>query len=299
MGGRMATGQVGMTIEPDLCRLQGLLADERGPRNRDPCLRWGGLLALPRPHGPQGGLAVAGWGRACPPTRGRPRIGRRPQDATHRGDMPSGRPRGGRSLGITEAFGDARQAHRCLGLMIPGKNRRHDCRLAQLNAEAARVAGMLGIEAGALGSDRPRQELATAECGMPATSHAVGNQGPFVLRHRPPNLEQKLIMRILTHRALQELHLTPSLGECIDQQHLMDIVACQAIGGREEDPLKGGHGHPIPSPVPSGPIALGPTGAIIALEVLLGEVPSRLGHDVRTEPFELLGDRLGVLLTGG
>jgi hypothetical protein len=33
--------------------------------------------------------------------------------------------------------------------------------------------------------------------------------------------------------------------------------------------------------------------------VLLGKVPIRLGHNVRTEPFELLGNRLGVLLTGG
>ena len=299
MGRRMTTGQWGMAIAPDLGRLTGVLADECGHRDGDPCLRWGGLLALPRPHGPQGGWAVAGWGRACPPPLGRPRLGRRPQDATHRGHMPSGLPRGGRDLCLTEAFGDARHTHRCLGLTRPGKNLRHARRLDRINTEAARVAGRLGIQEVALGSDRPRQEVAPTELGMPATSQAIGHERPCGLRHRPPQLQQKLIVRILTHRALQERHLTPPLGACIAQQHLLDIVAGQAIWGGDEDPLTGGHGGPIPSSVQAGPLALGPPRAIIALEVRLGAVPIRLGHAMRTETFERLGDRLGVLLTRG
>jgi hypothetical protein len=59
--------------------------------------------------------------------------------------------------------------------------------------------------------------LTTAEFGMPATAHAIGNEGSFVLCYGPPNLEQQLIVRIVTHRAFQEFDLTPALGEFIDQ----------------------------------------------------------------------------------
>jgi len=154
--------------------------------------------------------------------------------------------RGFPHLGITEAFSDAIQAHWGLWLTIPRKNLRHAGRLDWLNAEAARVAGGLGIKKVPIGSDRPGQELATAEFGMPAPAHARGNQGPLVLRHRPPNLQQELLVRIMTHRPFQEFDLTSPLREFIDQQHLMDLVACQAIGGGDEDPLKGSHGGPIP-----------------------------------------------------
>ena len=242
----MTTSHVGMTIEPDLGRLTGLLADDRGHRDRAPCLRWSRVLALPRPHGPQGGRAVARWGRACPPTIGRPRLDRGPQDATHRGDIPAGLPWRGRDLCVTEACGDALPAHRGLGLTIPGKNLCHDCRFDRINPEAAGSAGMVGLQEVAIGRDRPRQEWAPAEFGMPATAHAIGNQGPCGRRHGPSNLPQQLIVRIMTHWTFQELALTPPLRECIDQQHLMDIVACQAIWGGDEDPRTGSQGGPIP-----------------------------------------------------
>jgi hypothetical protein len=83
MGRIVATGHLDIAVEPDLGRLKGLLTDDRRHRNRNPFLRWRGLLALPRSHGPQGGLAVARWGWTCPPTLGGPGIDRRPQDAPY------------------------------------------------------------------------------------------------------------------------------------------------------------------------------------------------------------------------
>jgi hypothetical protein len=246
IGGMMTTGHLGIPIAPALDRLKGLLADDRGHRNGHPCLRWRGLLALPRPHGPQRGLAMARGGWTCPPTLGHPGIDRRPQDATHRCDVPAGLPGRGRDLGLTEAFGNARQAHRGLRLPIPGKHLCHDRCLDWINTEAAGVTEMVGIQDVAIGRARPRQEWATAEFGMPAPAHTISHQGPLVLRHRPPHVQQQLIVRIMTHRPFQEFDLTPPLREFIDPQHLMDIVACQASGGSDEDPLTGSHGGPIP-----------------------------------------------------
>jgi hypothetical protein len=83
MGRIVTTGQLGIAIEPDLDRLKGLLADNGGPWDRNPCLRGGRLLTRPRPHGPQGGFAVAGWGGAGPATIGRPGLGGRPEHTAH------------------------------------------------------------------------------------------------------------------------------------------------------------------------------------------------------------------------
>ena len=101
-------------------------------------------------------------------------------------------------------MGDARQAPRWLGRPIPGKKLRHACRLAP------------------------------AAVGLPATSQAIGPQGPCVLRPRPPPLEPPQLGRRLPHRALPALHLAPARGAGIAQPPLMDLVACQAIGGRDE-----------------------------------------------------------------
>jgi polar amino acid transport system substrate-binding protein len=59
--------------------------------------------------------------------------------------------------------------------------------------------------------------LATAQLRLSATSHPVGDQGAFILGHGPPDLEQELIVRILTHGSVQELNRTAPLGEFLDE----------------------------------------------------------------------------------
>lgn len=69
--------------------------------------------------------------------------------------------------------------------------------------------------------------------------------------------------------------------------------------GSDDDPFKGRHGCPIPEAISARPVEFGPTIAIVALEMRFGEVPSRLDRDMGPEPVELLGNRLGGLLTRG
>jgi hypothetical protein len=44
-------------------------------------------------------------------------------------------------------------------------------------------------------------------------------------------------MRILTHRPIQKLHLTPRPLEFFDEQELMDKLAGQPIRRRDEDSI--------------------------------------------------------------
>jgi hypothetical protein len=67
--------------------------------------------------------------------------------------------------------------------------------------------------------------LTTAPLRLAATSHPVGDQGAFILGHGTPDLEPELIVRLLTHGPVQERDLTASLGEFLDEEDLMDIVA--------------------------------------------------------------------------
>ena len=85
---------------------------------------------------------------------------------------------------------------------------------------------------------RPRQQLSTTQFRQPSASHPIGDQGAFIFSDCPTDLEEERIMRIIIHGAIEKLHLTPVLCEFLNHEHLMDIVAGQAIGRREEDALE-------------------------------------------------------------
>jgi hypothetical protein len=161
------------------------------------------------------------------------------------------------------------------------------------------ITGALGIQDIAVGGHTPGQQLPTAQFGLPATPHPVGEQGAFILGHCSPDLEEKLLVRVLTHRSLQKLDLTAPLGEFLDEEHWLHLVAGQAIRSGHEDPCKDGQGGPIPQPIQARPIPLGPTIAVVAVEVFLGQMPRRLGHHIRAKPGQLLFNRRRLLLTGG
>jgi hypothetical protein len=88
--------------------------------------------------------------------------------------------------------------------------------------------------------------LSVAEFGLPPTPHAIGDEVALILSDRTTDLEQKLIVWIITHWPLKELNMTPALGKLIDEQHLMDIVAGQPIRSGNEHALKGGHRYAFP-----------------------------------------------------
>jgi hypothetical protein len=101
----------------------------------------------------------------------------------------------------------------------------------------------------------------------------------------------------MIHGALDTFDPTTTLGEFIDQEHLMHIVARQTIRCREQDTCKGGHGGLVPEAIEPWAVELGPAIAVIALAVLLSDMPLGLRHHRVAEAAQVLFNRLLLLLT--
>jgi hypothetical protein len=99
-----------------------------------------------------------------------------------------------------------------------------------MQPQALRIALALGVPDRAVGGPTPGQQLATAPPRLSASSPPVSDQGAFIRGHRPPDLEQELIVWVLTHRPVEALDRPAPLGECLDEEHWMHIVAGQPIG---------------------------------------------------------------------
>src|SRR5262249_2948566 len=98
-------------------------------------------------------------------------------------------------------------------------------------------------------------------------------------------------MRIITPRPLAKLDPTAALGACVDKEHLMHIIAGQAIWGGDQEACKGRHGGPIPETIETGPVECGPAIAIIPIDVRIGDMPLGMRGHVIAESTQLLVNR--------
>jgi hypothetical protein len=71
-----------------------------------------------------------------------------------------------------------------------------------------------------------------------ASSHTVSDQVALVFGHRSTDLQQQLIVRILAHRSLDKLNQATAFLQFLDQEHLMDKLACQAVWSSDQDSIK-------------------------------------------------------------
>ena len=141
--------------------------------------------------------------------------------------------------------------------------------------------------------------MPTAPFGLAAASQPIRDEGAFILGHRAPDLEQELIVRILTHGPLQELDRTAPLGAFVDEEHVMDIITSQPVGSGHEHKVEDGQGSAIPQPIQARPVEFGPTIAIVSVDVFLGQMPVGLGRYMRAKTGKLLLNRLCLWLPGG
>ena len=102
----VATGHLHIALQAVLGGFKGLLAHEGWHGNRNPCLHGGRLLTLAGADWLQGRFAPARWYGLAASTLGHPRIGGRPQDAAHRGDIPAFPALGCGNLCLAQALGD-------------------------------------------------------------------------------------------------------------------------------------------------------------------------------------------------
>ena len=104
-------------------------------------------------------------------------------------------------------------------------------------------------------------------------------------------------MRIITHGPFDTCDPTTPLAECIDQEHLVHIVTRSTIRGGDQDPCKSGQGRPIPEAIETGAIELGHALAVIAIDMLVGNVPLGVRCHRVSEATQLMCNRLLLLLT--
>src|ERR1051326_4161665 len=105
-------------------------------------------------------------------------------------------------------------------------------------------------------------------------------------------------MRILAHRSIQKLHLTPKALQLLQEDHLVDVVAGQAVWGCYEHPVQGGSGDGIPEPIQPRAPQRGATEAIITEHMLLLQVPA-LALDLRPQALKLVVNALTLAGLGG
>ncbi len=122
-----------------------------------------------------------------------------------------------------QTFRESNQALIFLG--IGHKQFCDDSRLVGIQAYSYWITRSGWINAVAIGRTGPRQQVSCEILLSPSSTHAFGDQGPFIFGHGTTDLQQQLVMRILAHRVIDKLNAAPALFQLFEQQHLMDIIA--------------------------------------------------------------------------
>ena len=185
-----------------------------------------------------------------------------------------------------------------LGFEVPLEHLRRQRRLCGVPPDSGRLPRPVGVQPVPERRRGPRQQRARPQPGLPPAAHPLGDQRPLVLRDRPADLQQQLVVRIRAHRPVQELHLAAAGGQLLDQQHLMDVVAGQPVRRGHQDNVQLGQRRVIAEPVQPRPADTGAAIAVIAVDVLVIQLPATL-RDRRTQPVKLLLDTLRLGLADG
>jgi hypothetical protein len=134
---------------------------------------------------------------------------------------------------------------------------------------------------------------------LPATPHPVGDQDSFVLCHGAADLQQQLVVGVIAHGVFQKADLTPHFGQFVDEQHLMHIVAGQPVGRGDQHQFKLRQCRMIPQVIQARAVEFGPTVAVVPVDVLFREAPVGVLGDVGQQAFDLLLNRLRLMLVVG
>ena len=137
-----------------------------------------------------------------------------------------------------------------------------------------------------------------ARNGETPPPHPLGDERPFILSDGTANLQEQLVVRVLAHRPIQELDLTPRPLELIDQDYLMHVVARQAIGRGDHEAIKFTRPHHIAQTVKGRAFEVSPTVTIVTKDAILAEGPALLVN-ILAKTVQLLLDGLHLDLRAG
>ena len=216
---------------------------------------------------------------------GVPDVGGVLEDAPYGAPGPGAFARGGKNSCPHEPPGDGAQGRTLLE--VPGEHLPNDGRLVLFYAQTRRVARPFGIGAVAERHPHPGQELPGAQLRQPPAAHPLGDEGPLVLGHRPPYLQQELVVGVLAHGPLQELYPTAASLQFFDEQHLVDVLAGQPVRGGDQDHLELGHRRRVAQGVEAGAVQACAAVTLVEVDVRPVEGPT-LPLRVPLKPCELL-----------
>ena len=206
-----------------------------------------------------------------------------------------GRPGGEGDPEPAQALHQSHDGHALVG--VPGEEITDHRRLRLVQPHAGRIPRAIRVEPIAVGRSCPGQQGAGAQLAQAAAAHALGNQRALILGHGTPDLQQQLIVRVTAHRPVEELHLRPMLLQLLDQEHLMNVVASQAVRRGDQDAIQPGTRRCVAQAVQAGAAQHSPAATVVAEDPLgrQGPAPHR---GVGVQPLELLfsGLRLGLAL---
>src|SRR3954466_14541815 len=182
-------------------------------------------------------------------------IGRVGQQGPDAGEVPAGQPRRRPDPVLLQPPRERAEAVRLL--RVPGEHLAHDGRLGFLDAYAGGIARTVRIDPVAEGRPRPRQHQSRLQLALTTTAHALADQRALVLRDRTSDLQQQLVVRVMAHGAVQKPHGTAVPFQLLQQQDLMDVVACHTVRRGDHDQIERAGGAPHGRAGDRGPDASG------------------------------------------
>ena len=102
-----------------------------------------------------------------------------------------------------------------------------------------------------------------------ATTEAFGQDGALVFGDRTLDLKQELIVGIVGNGMVQEHDSAPDPAELLQQEHLIGILAGQAIGAQHADDFHGAIACGIAQAVQSRPIQAGAAEPLVPVNMIL------------------------------
>jgi hypothetical protein len=100
---------------------------------------------------------------------------------------------------------------------------------------------------------------------------------------------------VLTHGPIQKLHPAATPLQFFQQEHLVDVVACQAVRGGDQHQLKRPRGHRIAQPIQARATQGGAAVAVVTKDLVVTELPAflhRMCSHMGAQPLHLLLHRL-------
>ena len=173
--------------------------------------------------------------------------------------------------------------------------------LGRVGRDALRVARPVRADAVPVGRAGPGQQHAGAQLGQPAAAHALGDQRALVLGHGAPDLQQQMVVRVVAHRAVEELGGAAGARPLLQQHHLVHVVARETVGGGDEHAVDLAALHGVAQAVEPRARQHGAAVAVVAKHVGRVERPALggVGAHVRGQAPELLLNGLVLDLMAG